>query len=508
MKDLIKKISLRRVLFGVQLLSALCILFQVVRFGILPVRFGVLAAALLVGMLYLTGSMLLPAQRRKALRVVGGLLAVLCAVGSIVGTYAAAKAYETLRAMETLTDQSDRFIGQVNVYVLKEDEAHDVMDLKGETFGVLTEANTDFMDFSARTLERLYEEDSLSRRELPTLGETLAELKGGSLRAVLLDEAAARLLRESGEEPEFFADTRVLFEIPVEAHLMVADSTEDDGFVKKKQTIDVTKDVFAVYLSGMDTREEGLDTEASRSDVNIIAFVNPVEHQVLLLNTPRDYYIPNPAGRGALDKLTHCGMYGVYCSMLALENLYEADIRYYAQINFAGMSRLVDALGGITVNSDADFSAGSYHFHQGANQMNGEAALAFCRERYTFEDGDNARGRHQMAVIRGIAEKAISGKALLSQYSVIMDSLKGMFITNFGVKNISALVSKQLVDMRGWDIKSYAVTGFDARNVTYSLPGYQAYVMVPNEETVAHAKALIQKMVEGQLLTQEDMELK
>lgn len=507
MKQFFTKKNLLTGLFGVQLLSCAVLLFQVLRFGILPARFEVLLGMLLLTALYFTGPMLLPARRHRALRVIGGVMAVLCTLVCVVGNFGAAKAYETLRAMEALTDQSDRFVGQVNVYVLKEDEAHDIMDLKGDTFGTVTGANPDYMDFAARTLERLFE-NTLSRQELPSLGELLEAMTGGSLRAVLLDESYAALLRESGEETAFFAGTRVLFEIPVEAHLMVADSeTENSGFVQKKRVIDVTRDVFAVYLSGMDTREEGLDTETSRSDVNIIAFVNPVQRQVLLLNTPRDYYIPNPAGRGALDKLTHCGMYGVYCSMLALENFYEVDIRYYAQINFAGMSRLVDAVGGVSVYSDASFSAGPYTFHEGYNQMNGEAALAFSRERYSFEEGDNARGRHQMAVIRAIAEKAISGKALLSQYSVIMDSLKGMFVTNFGVKNISALVSRQLVDMRPWDIKSFAVTGYDARNVTYSLPGYQAYVMVPNEDSVAQAKALIAKMYEGQLLTDEDMKL-
>lgn len=508
MKELLKKGSRPGcVLLGIQLLAEIFLIWQVLRFGILPIGYTVLVVGFMAMALYFTGLLLLPEKRKKALRILGAVLAVIVTLVSIVGTYAAAKAYETLKAMEALTDQSDRFIGQVNVYVLKEDPAHDIMDLKGAAFGLADGANQEFMDFAIRTLERLYEEE-ISTKSCPTVGEMEQALQAGELRAVLLDSVYADLLRTSEEEASFFEVTRLLYEIPVEAHLMVADSTEDDGFVQKKRVIDVTKDVFAVYLSGLDTREEGLDEDISRSDVNIIAVVNPVQRQVLLLNTPRDYYIPNPAGRGALDKLTHCGLYGVYCSMLALENLYEADIRFYAQINFAGLEKLVNAVGGVSVYSDADFRVGEYSFHQGYNEMNGAAALAFSRERYSFEEGDNARGRHQMAVIRGIAEKALSGKTLLTQYSVIMDSLKGMFITNFGVKNISALVSMQVADMKPWDIKSFAVVGTDGRNTTYSMPGYSLYVMNPDMDSVDHAKALIQKMTEGELLTQEDMNWK
>ena len=157
---------------------------------------------------------------------------------------------------------------------------------------------------------------------------------------------------------------------------------------------------FILYISGSDTRSKVLDI--SRSDVNILMAVNPQAKQVLLLNTPRDYYVKNPAGSGAYDKLTHLGIYGLDCSMKGLGNLYGVDVDYYAQINFTGFETLIDAIGGITVNSDEAFSAGGYDFVEGPNEMNGAKALAFARDRHHQASGDNARGKHQMMVIEAM----------------------------------------------------------------------------------------------------------
>ena len=77
--------------------------------------------------------------------------------------------------------------------------------------------------------------------------------------------------------------------------------------------------------------------------------------QILLLNTPRDYYVENTAGGYQRDKLTHCGNYGIECSMDALESLYDVDIKFYGKINFYGFYAFIDAIGGITVYSDQAF---------------------------------------------------------------------------------------------------------------------------------------------------------
>ena len=176
-----------------------------------------------------------------------------------------------------------------------------------------------------------------------------------------------------------------------------------NGLLTGAEANKITKEPFVIYLSGVDTRGEL--TEKARSDVNILAVVNPQTKQVALINTPRDYYV-DLAGTNSKDKLTHAGLYGVETSMATLGNLYGVSVDHYIRINFAGFINIVDALGGVDVYSDQAFtsvgSPGYYDpttFAEGWNHLDGKSALAFARERHAFASGDIQRGINQMKVI-------------------------------------------------------------------------------------------------------------
>ena len=108
------------------------------------------------------------------------------------------------------------------------------------------------------------------------------------------------------------------------------------------------------YCSGIDARSSDINIQ-SLSDVNILAVIHPRTHQILLINTPRDYYVPL-ARNGQRDKLTHAGMYGIDESAAVLGNLYGVKADYYARVNFAGLKKIVDALDGVDVNSEHEFT--------------------------------------------------------------------------------------------------------------------------------------------------------
>lgn len=265
---------------------------------------------------------------------------------------------------------------------------------------------------------------------------------------------------------------------------------------------DPTGEAFAVYLSGSDTR--GSTLTKSRSDVNIIAVVNPVGQQLLLVNTPRDYYVSNPAANGAKDKLTHCGLYGTGNSGQALSNLYGIPIAYVAQINFKGFETLIDALGGVTVYSDYAFTTteGGYYIQKGENTLNGAQTLSFARERYHLPGGDNTRGQNQMKVIAALVRQ-VSPDTLIANYREILNSLEGMFATNMSLSTITKLVTTQIGDLNQWEIFSYSVTGTEGSDYNYSL-GATAYVTYPDQQSVQIAAALMQRVLDGDLLTAED----
>ena len=187
----------------------------------------------------------------------------------------------------------------------------------------------------------------------------------------------------------------------------------------------------------------------------------------------------------------------------------DEHVDYYVQINFNGFKTLVDAVGGITVESEKAFrtSEGGFYINQGTNQLNGTVALSYVRERKSFADGDNSRGRHQMQAIEALIKKISSGTTVLSNYSAIMDSMSGMFTTSMSSEDISALVKMQLSDLASWNVKSYAVTGKGGSSTTYSMPTKRSYVMYPDEVQVKYAEQLVNKVVEGQILTDADLEI-
>ena len=128
------------------------------------------------------------------------------------------------------------------------------------------------------------------------------------------------------------------------------------------KTIETTKNTsldtpFTVYISGIDNRDHTLPY-AARSDVNLIMVFNPARHQILVLNTPRDFYVPL-AMNGQKDKLTHAGLYGVNESIHTLENFYNIKINYYARINFDATSSIVDQLGGVDIT--LPYAINTYH---------------------------------------------------------------------------------------------------------------------------------------------------
>ena len=268
------------------------------------------------------------------------------------------------------------------------------------------------------------------------------------------------------------------------------------------EALAITTEPFVLYLSGVDNRGEL--TEDARSDVNILAVVNPVTKRVALVNTPRDYYV-DLAGTDSKDKLTHAGLYGVGTSMQTLGGLYGVEVDEYVRINFAGFIDIVDALGGIDVYSDYSFtsvgSPGYYDptdFVEGWNHLDGAAALAFARERHAFATGDIQRGINQMKVIDAMLEK-VKSPALLTSYSRLLAAVADNFVTSLSTGQIAALVRMQLADFAAWDIENYSVTGTSSSSThCYSAQGQKLYVMTPDEASVEEARALIQSVLSGE----------
>ena len=240
--------------------------------------------------------------------------------------------------------------------------------------------------------------------------------------------------------------------------------------------------------------------------MNIIATVNPKTHQILLVTTPRDYYVPIPGVSGGKDdKLTHAGTYGVDVSMETLEDLYETEIPFFARINFTSLIDIVDHLGGVDVYSEYAFTTSKNSEHvmdvqQGINHFDGEEALAFSRERENVPGGDNQRGKNQQAVITAMIKKMISPQMLMKANSII-DDVSGNVETNMSQEQIQSLIKTQLNRGGSWNIYSVAAEGTGGKDICYSAASSgPLYVTYPDEESVADIQDLINRVEAGEVI--------
>ena len=365
------------------------------------------------------------------------------------------------------------------VIVLKDSKYKKLKDITGEKVGYFK--NSVGAKESTKNLSNKIKVEFDSYNSSSDLVNDLLESK---INVIILEESIKNVLSE--EIVDFENSIRVIYTFKVRI--------KTESTLKE---VNVTKEPFAVYLSGIDTYGE--ISSVSRSDVNIVMLVNPKTHQILLISIPRDYYVQLHGTTGNKDKLTHAGIYGVDMSIKTIEDLLEMEINYFVKVNFTSVIDIVDVLGGLDVYSEYTFiSYSNFSFKKGMNYVNGEQALDFARTRKAFVDGDRQRGKNQQAVIEALIRKA-SQKSIITKYSSLLSAIDGKYQTNMSTKKITALIKMQLNDMPKWNITSYSLTGHDSKGYTYTY-NQLLYVMEPDQDSVSGAIELINKVLSDEML--------
>ncbi len=312
------------------------------------------------------------------------------------------------------------------------------------------------------------------------------------VRSMQRRAARSRKKKSSGKGLSFVVSVLLvvagLYGLKVNAALDQIAIGDETGGYDEQHAFPVTSRPFNVYISGIDVY--GDINKESRSDVNLIATINPNTHKILLTTTPRDYYVRIPGVSGEeRDKLTHAGNYGVDTSRATLEELYDTEIPFYIRVNFTSVEEIVNVMGGIDVESELAFTTSKaagevVDVKEGMNHFNGKQALAFVRERKALAAGDNQRGKNQQALLSALIKKAVSPMIVLHANEMI-GSVAGNADTNLSEAQIKALVRMQIGRMEGWEIESVAAKGDDSgKKYCYSYRGGPLYVSVPDESSV------------------------
>ena len=479
------------IICGIQLVVSVITSIYLIRMKAFPTAFVIILIIVLAVLLVLIIIM----QRWLTPGILGKFLSILISAMLVIACFYIDYSYKKLNDMSGVETKVDN----VDVYVMAYDSAQNINDAGNYNFGILTTLDRENTNNIIKDIEDELGK-SITITEYASPKELIMALYGGETQATILNYAYIGFVDDDEEVGDFQAQTRVIYNKNYES-VVTTEAAVPENYLAK------TEDVFTILINGVDTR--GSTISNSNSDTNILVTVNRNTHQILMVTTPRDYYVPLSISGGVNDKLTHSGAYGIDVTVDTLEMLYNVNIDEYVRINFDGFIDIIDALGGVTVYSEYDFGSYdtdvtqmTYHFNQGYNTLNGKQALLFARERHAFLDGDRQRGKNQMALIEAILDKALSPD-ILKNYTQILDEVSGSVVTSMPYDDIADLVRFQLEYGGSWDIIKYSVTGYDAMSTTFSTGGTEVYVMIPDESTVDQAKQYFADIYEGKVIVAE-----
>ena len=288
---------------------------------------------------------------------------------------------------------------------------------------------------------------------------------------------------------------------------MVTSYTKEVEDTVKKTDVSLTTKPFCVFFGGND--EEGDLYLQGRTDVDMMVTVNPNSHQIAIVAMPRDSYVSNPYyGEGAYDKLTHLGLCGIDNTLNGLNQLFGLNgaLNNYVVINFTTYRQIIDALGGVDVDNDVEFTSefdGQY-YPAGPIHLEGNYALTYVRERYAFVNGDFERNLHQQMVMQAMIQKLCSPEVIV-HFESLLKALEGTFMTNISSDSIYALCKKQFDENISWNIVSYHIEG-DASGYEYcTAEGDYRSVVYPYDNQIEFVSNVMKSVINGDIVTQEDI---
>lgn len=423
---------------------------------------GILGAIFLVFLL----AMFIKTRSLKILWAKRAVIILLClALGA--GTYYIGISDLALRELDGQSDKIEILVVSKKSSPLKSES-----DLSGKTVGIQTLTHTNITT---------YAQDELKKQNVSNIKYTedldyeslYKDLQAGKMDAIIIPRVDLNTMRST--QTTIDDDIKIISRIEMDA--TTATSVASD--------VDITKEVFTVLISGMDSGED-INTNGL-SDTNILLIIDPIGKHVEMISIPRDSFIPNPQLGYGNDKLTHLAAYGISNLEEGIELALNIDIDFYAKLNFLTAVELIDIIGGVDVDIPIAFCEqdeyrrfGEYEmcFEPGQQHVNGSQAVAFARHRKSYTDID--RGKAQQQIIAAALSKvtSVSGIAKVPE---LLKKLPETVSTNVPYESIKAFAANEIetVGSIGWTVNSLNFDNWDSdMRPTASAPGMDASVTI------------------------------
>lgn len=347
----------------------------------------------------------------------------------------------TLNTLNNLT--SDKTIYSVSIVTQKEETNENIKNINDKV-GILSN--------SSNTSETEIAKEIASENKIKNLKEyddyfsLINALASGEVKYIFLpSNYVLRFQNVDGLNLDLEKDTKIVY-------------TKTKEITNQSSNKSLTEP-FTILLMGVDSEAEDINGAAFNGDALMLITFNPKTLSTTILSIPRDSYVPIACfPNQKRNKITHAAWYGESCMIDTIQNFLDVKIDYYVKVNFKGVVKLVDTIGGIDVdipyafceqNSNREWGRNTIYVEAGLQTINGEQALAFARNRHpnpsycsskwtNYVSNDFVRGQHQQEVLKAILNK-LKSTADFNTVTSLLDTISNNLETNMSKTEILSL---------------------------------------------------------------------
>lgn len=403
-----------------------------------PLRIGIIAFLIILSVLFIKTIIKNIFKKKKLKTVIISIISLTMAAAMVIVGYNINRIYT---AIANISATSQTYSSSIVTRI--DSEINGINDLTNEKIGILNDKES--ID-GYQIPQEIIKENNLNN-ELVEYNNYL------EMTNALLDEKIDAIFLPTNYQI-LFANITGLEKLKEQTKIIY---TKDKN-VKVQKTLNAKNldEPFTILLMGVDSENEEIKGSSFNGDSLVLITFNPKTLNATMLSIPRDTYTPITCFAGQKkNKITHAAWYGESCMISTIENMFDVNIDYYIKINFAGVVKIVDTLGGIDVdvpysfceqNSKREFGNGTVYVSEGHQTLNGEQALALARNRHpwteycsyewtNYSSNDFIRGQNQQLVIQGMLNKIKNINSVDTFYDML-NNISSSMETNMSTENI------------------------------------------------------------------------
>lgn len=403
-----------------------------------PLRIGIIIFFIILSIIIINSIMKNTFKQKKAKIIITSIISIIFSAAIIIIGYNVNKIYS---AIANISSTSQTYSS--SLVTLIDSEMNSIDDIKGEKIGILND--TESID-GYQIPQEIIKENNLDNEiiEYSNYLDLINALIDEDINVIFLPTNYSILFANIQGLENLKDKTKIIY-------------TKDKN-VKTQKTLNSKNldEPFTILLMGVDSENEEIKGSSFNGDSLVLITFNPKTLNATMLSIPRDTYTSITCFAGQRkNKITHAAWYGETCMMSTIEKMFDIDIDYYVKINFKGVTKIVDALGGVDVdvpysfceqNSNREFGVNTVYVTKGFQTLNGEQALALARNRHpwteycssewtNYNSSDFVRGQNQQLVIQGMLNKLKNINSVDSFYEML-NSISSNMETNMSTENI------------------------------------------------------------------------